>query len=57
VYGVIEPSGKITRYVPPPSSKDIHAIEADGSEATEPRPPSPADPRGGCSSRAKARSP
>jgi hypothetical protein len=36
VYGVIEPSGKITKYVPPPSSKDIRAIEADGSEATEP---------------------
>jgi len=36
VYGVIEPSGKITKYVPPPSSKDIRALEADGSEATEP---------------------
>ena len=36
VYGVIEPSGKITKYVPPPSSKDIRAIEADGSEASEP---------------------
>jgi hypothetical protein len=36
VYGVIEPSGKITKYVPPPSSKDIRALEADGSDATEP---------------------
>jgi hypothetical protein len=35
VHGVIEPSGKITKYVPPPSSKD-HAIEANGSQATEP---------------------
>jgi hypothetical protein len=36
VYGVIDPSGKIVKYAPPPNSKDIRALEADGSEATEP---------------------
>jgi hypothetical protein len=36
VYGVVDPSGKIVKYDPPPSSKDIRALEADGSEATEP---------------------
>jgi hypothetical protein len=36
VYGVVDPSGKIVKYDPPPNSKDIRALEADGSEATEP---------------------
>jgi hypothetical protein len=36
VYGVVDSSGKIVKYDPPPSSKDIRALEADGSEATEP---------------------
>ena len=36
VYGVVDPSGKIVKYAPPPNSKDIQALEADGSEATEP---------------------
>lgn len=36
VYGVVDPSGKIVKYAPPPNSKDIRALEADGSEATEP---------------------
>jgi hypothetical protein len=36
VYGVVEPSGKIVKYDPPPNSKDIRAVESDGSEATEP---------------------
>ena len=36
VYGVVDPSGKIVKYDPPPNDKDIHALEADGSEATEP---------------------
>jgi hypothetical protein len=36
VFGVVDPSGKIVKYDPPPSSKDIRALEADGSEATEP---------------------
>jgi hypothetical protein len=36
VYGVVDPSGKIVKYDPPPNSNDIRALEADGSEATEP---------------------
>ena len=36
VYGVVDPSGKIVKYDPPPNSKDIRALEANGSEATEP---------------------
>lgn len=36
MYGVVDPSGKIVKYFPPPNSKDIRALEADGSEATEP---------------------
>jgi hypothetical protein len=36
VYGVVDPSGETLKYDPPPSSKDIRALEADGSEATEP---------------------
>jgi hypothetical protein len=38
VYGVIEPSGQVVKYDPPPNDKDVRAIEADGSEASEPEP-------------------
>ena len=36
VYGVIEPSGQVVKYDPPPTDKEVRAIEADGSEAPEP---------------------
>jgi hypothetical protein len=36
VYGVIEPSGQVVKYDPPPTDKEVRALEANGSEASEP---------------------